>query len=296
MSDTDLISGKLVDPNLRADLRRVYLNIYDGAIVTEIPDIAAELGLKRRYVNELVGLLERIDGGDGVPLVVVNSSPGEDGHDSPNVYYQTARSVDDEDRKSAEFRFDFYVPANPQVKPEETAVNATKKTASATKPNNNPADLPLCKCGCGFPVTNRARNYLPGHDARHAGQVARAMAAIPGADNEDKRTAMLDALPTDALRWKAAAMADRLIAKGAAAAERELAKAEGKATKTAKVEKVTMEAGKVKVGRWWYPAERNSQSGAVTYTRKGSTRYGKAGADKVEVANDKVAATFVKEA
>ncbi len=58
-----------------------------------------------------------------------------------------------------------------------------------------------CLCGCGEPT---ARNYRPGHDARHVGQLARAVVA--GA--ADKRAA-LRALPTEALRAKLTRAADK---------------------------------------------------------------------------------------
>jgi len=51
-----------------------------------------------------------------------------------------------------------------------------------------------CKCGCGEPTP---RNYRPGHDARHVGQLARAVAA----GTTDKRAA-LKALPTEPLKAK----------------------------------------------------------------------------------------------
>lgn len=69
------------------------------------------------------------------------------------------------------------------------------------------ANGPTCTCGCGEQIGPRA-TYRPGHDARHAGAVARAIAADP----KQAKTLLL-ALPSPALRAKAQRAADRLTAK-----------------------------------------------------------------------------------
>lgn len=61
-----------------------------------------------------------------------------------------------------------------------------------------------CLCGCGGSVIRPTAPYLPGHDARHAGAVGRALISAGHAD-----PALLDALPSPALRAKAEAMLDR---------------------------------------------------------------------------------------
>ena len=76
---------------------------------------------------------------------------------------------------------------------------ATAKTTTA----------PTCTCGCGEQISPTAA-YRPGHDARHAGFVARAIAADP----KEAKTLLL-ALPSPALRAKAQRAADRLAAKAA---------------------------------------------------------------------------------
>lgn len=302
MATSELISGKLVDANIRADLRKIYLALYDSSIVADIPELAIATDLKRQYVAELVGVLERIDGGDGHALAIVNSEPGENGNDTPHVWYQAGFTSDEEDRKSAEFRFDFYVPAGQAISKETIAEARERFGEDAVRPHDkwvrdavneglasaprtprnatNPADLPLCRCGCGFPVSNRKRNYKPGHDAKHAGEVARRIAEVDPTD-EDRQT-MLGMLPTDALQQKAGDMADRLLRKAAAKTQATRSKMAESGKTVDEVEKVQFVSGEVKVGRWKYPAEQNMTSGAVSYTRKG----------KVEVASDKVAATF----
>ena len=57
-----------------------------------------------------------------------------------------------------------------------------------------------CLCGCGE-TTGRGSTYRPGHDARHASRVGRAMAAASAED-----PALLAELPSDALRAKALKM------------------------------------------------------------------------------------------
>ncbi|MGY1751162.1 hypothetical protein [Modestobacter sp. SYSU DS0511] len=57
-----------------------------------------------------------------------------------------------------------------------------------------------CRCGCGEQVGRRS-NYRPGHDARHASQIGRAMIAAGAED-----PVLLAELPSEALREKARAM------------------------------------------------------------------------------------------
>jgi hypothetical protein len=267
----------VVDPGYREDLKRVYLNIHASAITTELPQIATDLKLKRSYVAELVGILENHADNDGNPFVHVNLRAGEENNDTPHDWFSTFHTVDDHTDDDAADWFDRHFPIQETPVPSQK----TPATGSATKRDPNPADLPLCLCGCGFPVNNRKRNYRPGHDAKHAGVVARAMAAT---SDLDKRDRLKDALPTDALKWKAASMADRLIAKGRKedpntvpiAKVMEQAKADY-------IQKVTFETGTVKRGRYSYDAERNKTSGAVTWTDK-------KGVD--QVADEKTAKTF----
>lgn len=97
---------------------------------------------------------------------------------------------------------------------------------SKTTDNTPAANLDTCKCGCGLRVMPR-RSWVPGHDARAAGEAAR---ALQGGDKTKR-----DALPTQALRDKATALADRWTQaaadKAALKAEREALKAERAASK-----------------------------------------------------------------
>lgn len=58
-----------------------------------------------------------------------------------------------------------------------------------------------CLYGCGDAPTGISARYLPGHDARHAAAVGRRLIALGRVE-----PAVLDELPTEALRRKAAAM------------------------------------------------------------------------------------------
>jgi len=85
----------------------------------------------------------------------------------------------------------------------------------------NTVTLANCKCGCKQQVGSVDSFYRPGHDARHAGDVARSIL-----DDGDRKH--LDALPTDALKAKSEALAVKWMtaaeAKAAKKAEREAAK------------------------------------------------------------------------
>ncbi|MEJ1088318.1 hypothetical protein WDU99_08315 [Microbacterium sp. Mu-80] len=66
-----------------------------------------------------------------------------------------------------------------------------------TKVTATQIPLNTCACTCGEPVGPKA-TYRPGHDARHAGMVARAVV-----ENPKQAKALLATLPSDALRAKA---------------------------------------------------------------------------------------------
>ncbi|MGW9168705.1 hypothetical protein [Agromyces sp. NPDC055658] len=79
----------------------------------------------------------------------------------------------------------------------------TKATAASKPQTGSTAE---CLCGCGGTVSTKA-NYKPGHDARHAGTVARAIV-----ENPKQAKALLATLPSDALRAKA----ERAVARATA--------------------------------------------------------------------------------
>jgi hypothetical protein len=99
----------------------------------------------------------------------------------------------------------------------------TRRPAKPAAPKATPAPAPApaapapCGCGCGAPTHRAEARYLSGHDARHAGQVGRALVA--GGDPE----ALLATLPTDALRAKATGMVEAHAAREAKKAARKAA-------------------------------------------------------------------------
>jgi len=94
---------------------------------------------------------------------------------------------------------------------------------------------PKCLCGCGDRTQRASALYIPGHDARHAGNVARAVAGYKeGKQVKDpmtkaERKSAIDALPSDLLRAKASDHADRLITAAKVKAARAKADADRKA-------------------------------------------------------------------
>lgn len=97
-----------------------------------------------------------------------------------------------------------------------TATEATEATEVTT--TEAPTPTP-CRCGCGQPTVRAEAMYLPGHDARHAGQVGRAIIADP-----TQAEAELAKLPTDRLRAKAQAMLTRSAHRDAERAARQAAR------------------------------------------------------------------------
>ncbi|ALY10075.1 hypothetical protein RAP15_56 [Arthrobacter phage RAP15] len=177
-------------------------------------------------------------------------------------------------------------PEGPAPSVKEPKMTETQNTAAAKTVTTR-----KCTCGCGEATSSAKTMYKPGHDARHAGNVARAMAAdYNDAGNADK----LEALPTANLQHKAKMMAARLVSKEAAKLERAAkaretrtsipedrkapAKPAGKIAEVVAAEEaahaeetatevpepmfedetpVYKELAPVKVGRWEYPARQN---------------------------------------
>lgn len=112
----------------------------------------------------------------------------------------------------------------PETKAPAKAAKTTKEAApakAAPAPKAAPATV-ACGCGCGAQA-NPGRLYRPGHDARHAGQVGRALAAkAPGAEEA------ASALPA-ALEAKARAFAANREKEAKAKEARAQVRAEAKA-------------------------------------------------------------------
>lgn len=106
-----------------------------------------------------------------------------------------------------------------------------------------------CRCGCNAELTGKSL-YRPGHDARHAGQVGRALAAKE----------ITEAQAADLLTPKLLAKALRMATKPVKSPKNI------KPPKSAPTPKFDRIEGKVKIGRWYYPAVK--QNGYVTYTNR----------------------------
>lgn len=212
--------------NTAADLRTAYLIAFDN-FSTDPIEVGNAVNGNSRYGRELLGTLVNAN---LVCTTLVNNA---------DMVWQCFDTYDNVNRAQAEATIDAWL------------ATWTEETP-APKAKANPANLPECRCGCGEPILNSARDYRPGHDARHAGLVARAIAAGGSAD-------LLDALPSEALKTKARAHAARL---GSAPT-----KADRKPKKAKLAEIVD---GTVKIGRWEYRANRNSDTGEVFYMKKGA--------------------------
>lgn len=182
----------------RDEARDFYLEIFDSFAV-EVYD----KGDKRRGERP-------IDNRDKEPVVAaINARLSASSTDQTIVrsnvngeydVWQCWHTHDDWSREQAEAAFDEAWPTT-EIEIEAPVLGATGTTGGA------------CKCGCAVRVASN-RHYLPGHDARHAGQVARAILALPAdAAGMAEGADLLLALPTQALRDKAMAQVERGNAK-----------------------------------------------------------------------------------
>lgn len=81
-----------------------------------------------------------------------------------------------------------------------------------------------CRCGCGNAPRRPGRTYLPGHDARHAGIVGRAVAGLQEAAPDADISHLLAELPSENLQLKAMRIAATALAKAAKKATKKAAK------------------------------------------------------------------------
>lgn len=261
-----------VKKNIAADLRTTYMLAFDN-FSTEPVEVGNAVKGNSRYGRELLGTLVQAD---LLTDTLVNGS---------DMVWQCHETYDSVEREAAEATIDAWLT---KLAAEDDEPSSSKPApARAAKPakETNPANLPNCLCGCGQ-VTNRGRNYKPGHDARHAGAIGRTIAAelTDGRDGTD----LLASLPTEALRIKAMRVAE------SANAVRPTGK--GKAAKAPRSARRVVEdlsdaepvrtAGTVKKGRWSYPAQKDENGTVwIARDRKGSDQFD-------EVTDAKVAATF----
>lgn len=198
-----------------ADLRSAYMEAFDSFSI-HFTDLAARKnGFNSRYARELLatlthaGLLTKdfdSDGGDMWQVI------------NPGTY-------DNHTREEAEAVIDAFLNQGEPAMSKKTAAPAKKAVASKEK------TFHPCNCGCKENVPSTSF-YRPGHDARHAGAVAREIAANYTTKGFDRRT-LLKALPSDALRDKA----EKIAEKATARLDAKMQKEADKANKPAKVSK-----------------------------------------------------------
>lgn len=234
-------------------LRATFLAAFDN-FSTDPSEIATlpEVG-NVRYARELLGVLVQaglledsyVNGAEQVWQVV-----------NPGTY-------DSATREQAEAVIDQWLEANVDVALGNAKPKAARRTGTASK--RNPAALPLCLCGCGTPGKS---DYRPGHDARHAGNLARA--ALSGEMTTKQAIAGLS-MP---LAAKVIAQINR--------GNNKVTTAKGKATPKQARKSLVGAAAWVKVGRWFKQGEVtsttvnakgqedvNSEVCVVTYIGKG---------------------------
>lgn len=187
---------------LREHLRKTYLLAFDDFATTpaEVADVVEGV-TNVRYSRELLGTL--VNAG----LLAVTDVNGD------GDVWQVANpgTFDDYERDEAEEVIDSWLAA--KIASPTTTKEGKTMTAKSTKPRTTKTKNPTgkCLCGCG---ENSTSNYRPGHDARHAGVVARQIAGPKVTPAQ--ATKALATLPSEALRLKASAMADRIIDKAKA--------------------------------------------------------------------------------
>jgi hypothetical protein len=223
--------------------KQVWLNYYDNPTETTMGDVAIELGHSRAAVRTAVQSL--------VQVGLLQAHPTRAGlfehahYDDPTTAF-------------------------------EEAFPMTESTPG-TPGTDVPAD-DSCRCGCGQLVKGKKAEYLPGHDARHAGQVGRAMVGAP----DSERMLLLASLPSEPLRGKARRVYEKALAKRQAQAEREAKRAQRLADRQSKAAPEFVD-GTVKKGRWSYPARQFANRTMRNEKRDGSGEW---------VAADEVAHTF----
>lgn len=123
-----------------------------------------------------------------------------------------------------------------------------------------PETTSVCLCGCEQEVNVK---YQMGHDARHAGIVARQAVERAKAQGIDYlMDELYEALPTPALRLKSKRAAANIMSKAATRAERKASKRASFGAKDGD------RAGIVRIGRWDYPARKNGRGEVVRNTKR----------------------------
>lgn len=227
-----------INPDTAADLRDVYLSTF--SLHSAHPADLVEPGRNSRYVRELLGTLVKAD--------LLTKTEDGDGGDVWQVI--NPGTYDTHTEEDAIAVIDEFL-GNTTSEKKDTKMT---KTADTTVHD--------CYCGCGEKVPGKSF-YRPGHDARHAGNLGRHVAAT---QTDVTNTDHYSDLPSERLVAKSMGIAVKALEKATAKA----AKAEAKATKAGTVDAnddgtEAKEHGTVKVGKTEFAAVRYTATGKVEY-------------------------------
>lgn len=162
----------------RDEAHDTYMQIFDefAVVITDADD--------RERTQVIVDYLNREFAARKIDQTIVR-----DGVNGEYEVWQCFQTYDSISRDEAEARFDAIWSTQHPMRPIKTEAQSTTVASVG------------CRCGCGGTPT-KGKGYLPGHDARHAGAVARAILGTGRAD-------LLNTLPTQALRDKATRQVER---------------------------------------------------------------------------------------
>lgn len=224
----------MIDVTNSQDLRTTYLYAFDAFAITPGDLVETSEGrVNMRYARELLGT-----------LVTAGLLTVTDVNDEGDVW-QVANpgTYDNHTRDEAEVVIDAWLKGTKSADKVAAPTTSSSSGGSRLKVKNESGK---CRCGCDESTKS---NYRPGHDARHAGQVGREIAANYATKGFDRRT-LLAALPSDALKAKAERIAEIAVEK---------ANKKGKETGPAHLD------GIIQVGKTERVARKFSSSNVVSY-------------------------------
>lgn len=180
------------------ELKQVYLLTFDGFGITPGDIVDATDGtINNRFARELLSTLTEAN--------LLTVTDGEDGD-----VWQVANpgTYDTHTREEAEDVILAWLGEYPG-KENDMKVPAAAKKTTAKKATPKEKTYHPCYCGCKENVPSTSF-YRPGHDARHAGQIGREIAANIATKGFDRRE-LLNNLPSDKLQAKAELIAEKAI-------------------------------------------------------------------------------------
>lgn len=225
-----------------AELREVYLMAFDNMSVDPVTvEQETDGRIGSRFARELIGTL-------------ANSNLLGESEVEGDILWQTSFSVDEADRSEVEAFIDEFLGLK-KAKP------AKKATATSGKSTAKHEGYHPCLCGCGENVPAKS-NYRPGHDARHAGEIGRALGAMAQPSDSDVERMIAD-LPSDRLKEKAVNIAMKQRAKASQKVSPTFTEGTAKVGKNTVKARMTDDGIEVLDGAEWKPA---SKSAAKSFT------------------------------